>query len=82
MDSQHHSKGAVRLIVEPHKTKIRIAQNAIEGCLNRGMTDKSEIITVVADKLILPRPTVRQAKAGLIKRYKEYIKILEGEPRS
>lgn len=37
---------------------------------------KTDIITVVVDKLGVPRPTVRRVKKGLLEKLNVYVKVL------
>jgi len=48
----------------------------IMACVNKGMTDKSEIITHTVDTLGVPRPTVRRVKRDLVAMLKEHVKVL------
>jgi len=62
------------------KTQTRIIEEMFLECIDsQGMIDKREIMKFVLKKLDVPQPTVRRVKANMIKRYKNYIKILSGK---
>lgn len=53
-----------------------IIEQGIEKCLDNGMTDKREIISMVVEALGVPRPRVRRVKRGLVEKYKARAEIL------
>lgn len=59
------------------KTQADIVEEKFYDLINRGMTDKLEIMTVVSQELNVKRPTVRRVKQELIEKLENYIKILK-----
>lgn len=57
--------------------KLKTAYDAIEECIAQGMTDMMEIYTKIEIETGIPRPTIRQAKAKLLKDVTHTIKCLE-----
>ena len=60
-----------------------VIKEAINSCLDKGLTDKQDIYTKVVDELGVPRPTVRRVARDLRNELLEKIKILQSEaPKS
>ena len=56
-----------------------VIKEAINSCLDKGLTDKQDIYTKVVDELGVPRPTVRRVARDLRNELLEKIKILQSE---
>ena len=56
-----------------------VIKEAINSCLDKGLTDKQDIYTKVVDELGVPRPTVRRVARDLRTELLEKIKILQSE---
>ena len=54
----------------------KVIKQAIESYLDKGMTDKSDIYSLVVKELGVPRPTVRRIARDLRHEYANKIKIL------
>jgi len=54
----------------------KIEQALMEAVDIHPTMDKVEIVTVVSEKLGLPRPTIRRAKKNLLLRLNEYVETL------
>lgn len=54
-----------------------VIKEAINSYLDRGITDKQDIYTMVVDDLGVPRPTVRRVARDLQTELLEKIKILQ-----
>jgi len=56
-----------------------VIKEAINSCLDKGLTDKQDIYTKVVDELGVPRPTVRRVARDLRNELLEKIRILQSE---
>ncbi len=56
-----------------------IIKQAINSCLDKGITDKQDIYSKVVEELGVPRPTVRRVARDLRNELLEKIKILQSE---
>jgi len=56
-----------------------IIKQAINSCLDKGLTDKQEIYSKVVEELGVPRPTVRRVARDLRNELVDKIKILQSE---
>jgi hypothetical protein len=56
-----------------------IIKEAINSCLNKGLTDKQDIYSKVVEELGVPRPTVRRVARDLRNELLEKIQILQSE---
>jgi hypothetical protein len=56
-----------------------IIKQAINSCLDKGLTDKQDIYSKVVEELGVPRPTVRRVARDLRNELLEKIKILQSE---
>ncbi len=56
-----------------------VIKEAINSCLDKGLTDKQDIYTKVVDELGVPRPTVRRVARDLRNELLDKIKILQSE---
>ena len=56
-----------------------IIKQAINSCLDNGLTDKQDIYSKVVEELGVPRPTVRRVARDLRNELVEKIKILQSE---
>jgi uncharacterized protein (UPF0147 family) len=56
-----------------------IIKQAINSCLDKGLTDKQDIYSKVVEDLGVPRPTVRRVARDLRNELLEKIKILQSE---
>ena len=56
-----------------------IIKQAINSCLDKGLTDKQDIYNKVVEDLGVPRPTVRRVARDLRNELLEKIKILQSE---
>ncbi len=56
-----------------------VIREAINSCLDRGVTDKQDIYTKVVDELGVPRPTVRRVARDLRSELLEKIQILQSD---
>lgn len=56
-----------------------VIKEAINSCLDKGLTDKQDIYTKVVDDLGVPRPTVRRVARDLRNELLEKIEILQSE---
>lgn len=54
-----------------------VIKEAINSCLEKGITDKQDIYTKVVDELGVPRPTVRRVARDLRNELLQKIKILQ-----
>ncbi len=54
-----------------------VIKEAINSCLDKGVTDKQDIYTKVVDDLGVPRPTVRRVARDLRNELLEKIQILQ-----
>lgn len=61
-------------------TQTKIIQNEITNLIvNKNMTDKQAIFTVIVEKLGVPRPTVRRAARQLKMDLHDIIHVLDGD---
>jgi len=56
-----------------------IIKQAINSCLDKGLTDKQDIYSKVVEELGVPRPTVRRVARDLRNELVEKIQILQSE---
>ena len=56
-----------------------IIKQAINSCLDKGLTDKHDIYSKVVEELGVPRPTVRRVARDLRNELVEKIQILQSE---
>jgi len=56
-----------------------IIKQAINSCLDKGLTDKQDIYSKVVEELGVPRPTVRRVARDLRNELVEKIHILQSE---
>ena len=56
-----------------------VIKEAINSCLEKGITDKQDIYTKVVDELGVPRPTVRRVARDLRNELLQKIKILQSD---
>ena len=56
-----------------------IIKQAINSCLDKGLTDKQDIYSKVVAELGVPRPTVRRVARDLRNELVEKIQILQSE---
>ena len=56
-----------------------IIKQAINSCLDKGITDKQDIYSKVVDELGVPRPTVRRVARDLRNELLEKIQILQSD---
>ena len=56
-----------------------VIKEAINSCLDKGLTDKQDIYSKVVEELGVPRPTVRRVARDLRNELLEKIKILQSE---
>ena len=56
-----------------------IIKQAINSCLDNGLTDKQDIYSKVVEELGVPRPTVRRVARDLRNELVDKIKILQSE---
>ncbi len=56
-----------------------IIKQEIEKLLDKGLTDKSDIYSLVVQRLGVPRPTVRRIARDLRQDYINKVKILQSE---
>jgi len=56
-----------------------IIKQAINSCLDKGLTDKQDIYSKVVEELGVPRPTVRRVARDLRNELVEKINILQSE---
>ncbi len=56
-----------------------IIKQAINSCLDKGLTDKQEIYSKVVEELGVPRPTFRRVARDLRNELVDKIKILQSE---
>jgi hypothetical protein len=54
-------------------------KQAINSCLDKGLTDKQDIYTKVVDELGVPRPTVRRVARDLRTELLQKIQILQSD---
>lgn len=59
-----------------------VIKDAINACLEEGLTDKQEIYSRVVKELGVPRPTVRRVARDLRNEMAENIKELEAQLRA
>ena len=62
-----------------HANQSTVIKEAINSCLDNGISDKQDIYTKVVDELGVPRPTVRRVARDLRNELLEKIKILQSE---
>lgn len=60
-------------------TNTTIIKKAIEELLDKGLTDKQDIYSLVVERLGVPRPTVRRIARELREDMIKKIKILQSE---
>lgn len=58
-----------------------VIKDAINSCMDRGVTDKRDIYQKVVDELGVPRPTVRRVARDLRNELLEKIQILQAEDK-
>ena len=64
----------------PFVSQIEVVMVELDAAAASGKyTNKIQIITAVSDSLHLPRSTVRQAKAKLLRRLYAKVRILEAD---
>ena len=56
-----------------------VIKEAINSCLDKGLTDKQDIYTKVVEELGVPRPTVRRVARDLRNELLDKIKILQSD---
>lgn len=56
-----------------------IIRQCILSYLQKGLTDKHDIIQKVVDELGVPRPTIRRVSRDLRNELVEYIKVLQND---
>lgn len=56
-----------------------VIREAINSCLDKGLTDKQDIYSKVVDELGVPRPTVRRVARDLRNELLERIEILQSD---
>ena len=61
------------------KTNTTIIKEAIEELLDKGLTDKQDIYSLVVERLGVPRPTVRRVARELREDMVKKIQILQSE---
>ncbi len=59
-----------------------VIKEAINSCLDKGLTDKQIIYSKVVDDLRVPRPTVRRVAHDLRNELLEKINILQSETKN
>ncbi|MDI1494778.1 MAG: hypothetical protein K8823_84 [Cenarchaeum symbiont of Oopsacas minuta] len=59
-----------------------VIKEAINSCLDKGLTDKHIIYSKVVDDLGVPRPTVRRVARDLRNELLEKINILQSESKN
>ena len=59
-----------------------VIKEAINSCLDKGLTDKQIIYSKVVDDLRVPRPTVRRVARDLRNELLEKINILQSESKT
>lgn len=60
-----------------HINQTTVIKDAINSCMDRGVTDKKDIYQKVVDELGVPRPTVRRVARDLRNELLEKIRILQ-----
>ena len=56
--------------------KSVIIEVEIEKCLDRGITDRQEILSKVVEKVGVSRPVIRKIMRDLVQKYKKKTKVL------
>ena len=59
-----------------------VIKAAINSLLDKGVTDKQDIYTIVVDELGVPRPTVRRVARDLRNELLEKIQILQSDTKT
>ncbi len=65
-----------------HANQSTVIKEAINSCLDNGISDKQDIYTKVVEELGVPRPTVRRVARELRNELLTKIKILQSETQS
>lgn len=60
-----------------HINQTTVIKEAINSCMDRGVTDKKDIYQKVVEELGVPRPTVRRVARDLRNELLEKIRILQ-----
>lgn len=60
-----------------HINQTTVIKEAINSCMDKGVTDKKDIYQKVVDELGVPRPTVRRVARDLRNELLEKIRILQ-----
>ena len=64
-----------------HINQTMVIKDAINSCIDRGVTDKRDIYQKVVDELGVPRPSVRRVARDLRNELLEKVHILQAEER-
>lgn len=60
-----------------HISQTTVIKDAINSCMDKGVTDKKDIYQKVVEELGVPRPTVRRVARDLRSELLEKIRILQ-----
>ena len=76
---EHRQLKLLKLTLVNRTNQSSIIKEAINSCLNKGITDKQDIYSKVVEELGVPRPTVRRVARDLRNELLEKIQILQSE---